>query len=61
MVRKRVVKRKKDDGIAGFSVPAGIFLGLGLGFLFGNLVGWMFVGLGSGFVVMMFLKFLLKE
>lgn len=44
-------KSKKDDS-AGVFIPAGVCLGLGLGFLLGNLVAWFFIGLGVGFVAM---------
>jgi asparagine N-glycosylation enzyme membrane subunit Stt3 len=46
-------KKMKKEGLF---VPAGIFLGLGLGFLLGNLVGWMFLGLGAGFLTMALLR-----
>ncbi len=35
----------------GMYVAAGTLLGLGAGFLLGNLVGYMFLGMGSGFLV----------
>ena len=45
------MKKKKED-LSGLFIPAGVFIGLGLGFLFGNLPAWLFIGLGAGFVGM---------
>lgn len=42
--------KKKDD--SGLFVPAGIFIGMGLGFIFGHLVGGLFLGMGAGFLAM---------
>jgi hypothetical protein len=52
-----VTKKAKKDDRSGFFVPAGIFLGMGIGFLTGNLVGWLFVGLGTGFLAMALIKY----
>ena len=41
-------KSKKQD--TDFLIPAGILIGMGVGFLTGNLVAWMFIGLGCGFL-----------
>lgn len=43
-------KKKKD--IAGLFIPAGLFLGMGIGWLFGHLVPGLFIGLGVGFAAM---------
>jgi len=45
-------KRKKEEDRTGIFVPAGLFLGLGMGFITGELVGWLFVGMGLGFLAM---------
>lgn len=50
------MKKQKNDDRSGLFVPAGLFLGLGLGFLLGNLVGWLFIGLSLGFLTMALLK-----
>lgn len=44
-------KKEKDDrrGAGALFIPAGLFLGFGVGFLTNNLVAWMFTGLGLGF------------
>jgi len=41
--------KKEDKSIAGLFIPAGLFLGMGLGFALDNFVAWMFAGLGAGF------------
>jgi len=40
---------KKNKGYGGLFIPAGLFIGMGLGFLTGSFVAYMFVGLGVGF------------
>lgn len=42
-------KEKKNDAGALF-IPAGLFLGFGIGFLTGNIPAWLFIGFGAGFV-----------
>lgn len=42
-------KRRDDKGIEGLFIPAGIFIGMGIGFLVDNLPGGMFIGMGCGF------------
>jgi len=39
---------KKSPGA--LFIPAGIMIGLGIGFLYNNLVSWMFIGIGVGFL-----------
>jgi hypothetical protein len=59
---KKEVKRNKDNSKSsgGLAIPAGILIGMGLGFLLNNLVAWMFIGLGLGFVVFMILRMIGK-
>lgn len=50
-----MAEKKKDEkdpryARGGLFIPAGIFLGMGVGFLIDNLVGGMFVGFGVGFL-----------
>jgi hypothetical protein len=45
--------KKADDGMkkaAGLFIPAGLFIGMGVGWIFGYLVQGMFIGLGVGFL-----------
>jgi len=43
------IEDKKGQGKGGLFIPAGLFIGLGIGFLIDNLVAGMFIGLGAGF------------
>jgi len=43
--------RKKDENGAGLFIPAGLFIGFGLGFAFNNIPAGMFLGLGIGFLL----------
>lgn len=45
-------KKKEDEDNTGLFIPAGLFLGMGLGFLLDNLVAGLFLGLGAGFLGM---------
>ncbi len=31
-------------------IPAGLFIGMGIGFAVSNLVPWLFIGIGAGFL-----------
>ena len=43
---------KKGWEASGVLVPAGLLIGMGIGFLFGHLVAGLFIGLGAGLLVM---------
>jgi hypothetical protein len=47
-------KEKKWDrkGAAGIFIPAGLFIGMGVGWIFGYLVQGLFIGLGVGFLAL---------
>lgn len=64
MVKKTYKKtyknlQKKDE--AEFAIPAGLFIGLGVGFIEGQIVGGLLIGLGFGFLLLMILKALKKK
>jgi hypothetical protein len=40
----------QKDKAAGLFIPAGLLIGLGLGFFFGNIPAFLFLGLGIGFL-----------
>jgi hypothetical protein len=40
---------EKNKGKGGLFIPAGLFIGMGIGFMTGNLVAGLFIGLGVGF------------
>jgi len=44
--------KKTHEDRSGLFVPAGLFIGMGLGFFLDQLVGGIFVGLGAGFLAM---------
>ena len=46
-------EQKKQWGITGVAIPGGLLLGMGIGFLIGNIVAGLFIGLGGGFLIMM--------
>ncbi|MFW6056879.1 MAG: hypothetical protein ACOC9B_06185 [Chloroflexota bacterium] len=43
---------KDRDDKSGLFIPAGLFIGMGVGWVFGYLVQGLFIGLGVGFLVM---------
>jgi len=43
---------KKKKGLSGLFIPAGIFIGMGIGFATDELVVGLFIGLGVGFLAM---------
>ncbi|MFH1002614.1 MAG: hypothetical protein V1780_00525 [Chloroflexota bacterium] len=43
---------KKKKEVIGFFIPAGLFLGMGIGWVFGSLVAGTLIGLGAGFLAM---------
>ena len=49
-------KKMKSDR-SGLAIPAGLFIGMGIGFITGQLVGFMMIGLGAGFLVMFLDRF----
>lgn len=53
--------KNKEKGSEGLAIPAGLFIGMGLGFLFGNFPAWLFIGLGAGFVTMAILRTINKK
>jgi hypothetical protein len=52
---------KNQKGVTGLAIPAGLFIGMGLGFLTDNIVAGIFLGLGGGFLVMLIVRAKLGE
>ena len=52
---------KKGEGITGVALPAGLFIGMGIGFLIDNITAGIFLGLGGGFLTMSILRIKLGE
>ena len=51
-----VKKIASKDDVTGLFIPAGLCLGLGVGFAVGHLVAGLFIGLGLGFTGMAVVK-----
>ena len=52
---------KKNKGVSGVAIPAGLFIGIGIGFLMDELVAGLFLGLGGGFLIMLLVRAKLGE
>ena len=52
---------KKRKGAAGLAIPAGLFIGMGVGFLVDNITAGILIGLGCGFLGMIPLRVILGE
>ncbi len=52
---------KKHKGVSGLAIPAGLFIGMGIGFLVGNIAAGIFLGLGGGFLIMLIVRVKLGE
>lgn len=55
-----MAKEKKKDPI-GLFIPAGMFIGLGIGFLVDQVAMGFFLGLGAGFLIVALVKLLKKK
>jgi hypothetical protein len=51
---KKAEKIKKDP--SGLLIPAGLFIGMGVGFLIDKFVASLFIGLGAGFLLVAILQ-----
>ena len=51
---------KNQWSITGVAIPAGVLIGLGVGFLVDNVAAGIFIGLGGGFLFMMFGMLILR-
>lgn len=62
-MKKRVLRKnkKEKDNPFGLAIPAGLFLGMGVGFLTDNFVAWLFIGLGAGFFAMLLATLIKKK
>ena len=52
---------KKHKGVTGLAIPAGLFIGMGVGFLVENIAAGIFLGLGGGFLTMLIIRVKLGE
>jgi uncharacterized membrane protein len=53
--------QKKLWNITGVAIPAGLFIGMGVGFLINNITAGIFLGLGGGFLAGSYLSAGLRE
>ena len=61
MDEQEIKKEEKDKkGMGGIFIPAGLFIGMGIGFLTDELVAGLFIGLGAGFVLFAISLFIKK-
>ena len=49
MDEQKAEEKKGKKGKGGLFIPAGLFLGFGIGFAVNNIPAGMFIGLGAGF------------
>ena len=47
---------KKQKGVTGLAIPAGLFIGMGVGFIVNDIAAGIFLGLGGGFLVMLLVR-----
>lgn len=59
MERMKNKKERRENGA--LFIPAGLFLGMGFGFVIDNLVGGLFIGLGVGFLFFALTNLLKKK
>ena len=52
---------KKKKGVSGLGIPAGLLIGIGVGFLIDNVPAGTLIGLGSGFLLMIILRIKLGD
>ncbi len=48
--------KKRKSVVSGLAIPAGLFIGLGVGFLVDDIVGALLIGLGCGFLLVLILN-----
>ncbi len=52
---------KKGKGVTGLAIPAGLFIGIGVGLLVDNTSAGVLLGLGGGFLGMIILRVIVGE
>ena len=48
--------KKKEKDYEGAFIPGGLLVGIGLGFIYGNIPAGTLIGLGAGFIAMAIIK-----
>ena len=54
-------KKESRKGAGGLLIPAGLFIGMGIGWAMGYLVQGMFIGLGVGFLAFAVVLFVVRD
>ena len=54
-------KKDKRKVAGGLFIPAGLFIGMGIGWALGYLVQGMFIGLGAGFVAFALIMVIVRD
>jgi len=60
-LRNETDETKNAWEISGLFIPAGLLIGLGIGWAMGHIVPGLFVGLGGGFVGMAIARIILSK
>jgi len=54
-------KKSKKRDFTGILIPAGLFIGMGIGFATDSLVPGLFIGLGAGFLLFALVMILMRD
>ena len=54
-------KKDKRKSFSGVFIPAGLFIGMGVGWLMDAFVDGMFIGLGAGFLMFAIVMVVMKD
>jgi hypothetical protein len=52
---------RRAKGVTGLAIPAGLLIGLGIGFVVDEVAAGVFIGLGGGFLGMIVLRLIVGE
>jgi len=52
---------KKAKGVTGLAIPAGLLIGIGVGFLVDEVAAGVLIGLGGGFLGMIVLRLIVGD
>ena len=61
IMAKQQQKSKRLSDSSGIFVPAGLFIGMGIGFLTSQFLAGLFIGLGAGLALMALTQYLSKK
>jgi hypothetical protein len=58
---KKKTKKRSDWNAEGLAIPAGLFIGLGIGLINGQVAGGVLIGLGVGFLFTLLVRLVGKK